>query len=133
MYSHFVGPLVTQALNNYTMEIELEHPVIGQTTKDKFVLDYKNTRSPNVDPNFIDFFFEGELLHGNHKCVLEPEKMAFMNSKTASQLVISESAATCIANSMANSGIGRTFLDKERINKMFQTYDLEFDTTSLSG
>ena len=84
MYSHFVGPLVTQALNNYTMEIELEHPVIGQTTKDKFVLDYKNTRSPNVDPNFIDFFFEGELLHGNHKCVLEPEKMAFMNSKTAS-------------------------------------------------
>ena len=58
--------------------------------------------------------------------------MGFMNTKTASQLVISESAATCIANSMANSAIGRTFLDKKRINKMFESNDLEFDTTSIA-
>ena len=84
IYSDYVGPLMTKALNNYTMEIELGHPAVGQTTKDKFVLDYRNTRSPTVTKDYIDFFFEGEILHGNHKCVLEPEPMSFMNSKTAS-------------------------------------------------
>lgn len=57
--------------------------------------------------------------------------MDFINSNTFSQLVISESAASCIANSMANSKIGMTFLDKDRINKAFKTTNLEFDTTSM--
>ena len=45
--------------------------------------------------------------------------------------MISESAASCIANSMANSAIGRTYLDKARINKAFKTTNLEFDTSSM--
>lgn len=46
-------------------------------------------------------------------------------------MVISESAASCIVNSMANSAIGRTYLDKNRINKAFKTTNLEFDTSSM--
>lgn len=57
--------------------------------------------------------------------------MDFINSNTFSQLVVSESAATCIANSMANSKIGRTVLSKDSINKAFKTTGIPFDTTSM--
>jgi len=70
-------------------------------------------------------------MHNNHTCTIEPDYMDFVNSNTFSQLVISESAASCIANSMANSKIGKTYLDKQAINKAFKTTNLEFDTTSM--
>ena len=70
-------------------------------------------------------------MHSNHECILEADNMDFMNSNTFSQLVISQSAASCIANSMAKSKIGKTFLDKERINKAFKTTNLEFDSSSM--
>jgi hypothetical protein len=64
----------------------------------------------------VDFFFVGEVLHNKHTCQIEADKMDFMNTQTFSQLVISESAATCIANSWAHSLIGVTRLDAARIN-----------------
>lgn len=131
IFSHMLGPVLDEMLNHYKMEIELVHPLEGQGTYDRFTLDYRNTHSPNIAEGYGDFFFLGELMHHNHECVIEPDYMDFMNSNTFSQLVISESAASCIANSMANSVIGRTFLDKDRINKAFKTKGLEFDTTSL--
>lgn len=70
-------------------------------------------------------------MHDSHICTIEPEDMDFINSNTFSQLVVSESAATCIANSMAKSRIGRTLLDKDRINKAFKTTGIPFDTTSM--
>jgi len=45
--------------------------------------------------------------------------------------VISDSSASCIANVMANSAMGKVYLDTERVNKLFGKTDLVFDTTNL--
>lgn len=44
--------------------------------------------------------------------------MNFSNEETFSQWVISESAATCMANSLARSKIGHVHLNKEKIGKL---------------
>jgi hypothetical protein len=131
IFSHMLGPVLDDMLNHYKLNLELPHPIEGQGGYDRFTLDYRNTHSPDIQEGYGDFFFLGELIHNNHTCTIEPDFMDFMNSNTFSQLVISESAATCIANSMANSRIGNVFFDKARINKAFKTKNLEFDTTSM--
>ena len=131
VFSHMLGPVLNDMLNHYRLDLELPHPIKGQGTYDKFTLDWRNTRSPDIQNGYGDFFFLGELMHNNHTCTIEPDHMDFINSNTFSQLVVSESAATCIANSMAASRIGRTYFDKDRINKAFKTKNVEFDTTSL--
>lgn len=131
VFSHMLGPVLNDMLHDYKLDIELPHPLEGQGTYDKFTLDYRNTHSPDIQDGYGDFFFLGELMHDNHTCRIESDNMDFMNSNTFSQLVISESAATCIANSMANSRLGRTYLDKESINKAFKRKDLDFDTNSM--
>jgi hypothetical protein len=53
----------------------------------------------------------GELTKTDHgyaagNCTLEPDVMSFMNSDTFSQLVITESAFSCMMNSFSQSPIG---------------------------
>lgn len=48
LMSAMLGPIMDQILNHYEMEIELNHPIEGQGTKDKFKLDYRNVRNPNI-------------------------------------------------------------------------------------
>lgn len=58
--------------------------------------------------------------------------MDFMNNEVFSQLVISQSAATCILNKVAKSPIGPIDLDKKRWNELFDLNNLNFTTSSLS-
>jgi hypothetical protein len=67
------------------MKMTLPTPIAGQKTSSQFMLDIRNTADPNIQENFVDFFFVGELIHNNHECNLEPkEDLDFMNSKTFS-------------------------------------------------
>lgn len=61
--------------------------------------------------------------------------MKFHEHSTYSQWVISDAAATCMANAFAESAIGKVKLNKEHIKSMFKDYEdqaLDFDTTSLA-
>jgi hypothetical protein len=67
------------------------------------------------------------------QCTIEPDYMDFLNSETFSQLVISESAASCFMNTWAGSNIGKFDLDEEKINLLFEMDDLKFDTSAISS
>ena len=62
---------------------------------------------------------------------MEPDWTDFINSDTFSQIVVSESAATCILNSFANSEIGQVQLNKGLLNEMFGKHNLEWTSSSL--
>jgi hypothetical protein len=111
IFSKVGGPLMDRVLNDYVTEIVLPTPFAGQDGAAKFVLDYRHTMSPEIHYGYIDMFIVGELAyiphigldstrHGSagYDCTLEPDWTDFINSDTFSQIVISESAATCMAN-----------------------------------
>jgi len=101
--------------------------------------------SPYIGDGYIDFFINGEILykpkemegkygHGSKAttCEIEPDYMTFANTDTFSQLVISESAATCWLKSFAASDIGLVYINKQKANEMLGMDHLEFDTTFLA-
>ena len=57
--------------------------------------------------------------------------MDFMNNQQFSQLVISESAFTCMLNQFAKSKLGVLDLNEERINKLFGVDYIKLDTQSI--
>jgi hypothetical protein len=102
----------------------LKSPFAGQNTKAAFEFDYRNTQSPFIGEGFMDLYFLGELLyvpgkgmkkdeHGSEfiPCTLQPDAMGFLNTETFSQLVITESAFTCMLNSISQSPIGKLHLN----------------------
>lgn len=87
----------------------------GQDTIAKFDFDFRNTWSPVIGDGYMDMFFLGELTYDGSTCEIESDDMNFMNGNTFSQLVVSESAATCALNSISNSPIGEIHLDSNKI------------------
>ena len=68
-------------------------------------------KSPVINPNSLELYMYGEILHSDHVCELAPDEMDFREDLDKySQLVISESVATCILNNFAASPIGRISL-----------------------
>lgn len=131
IFTHMLGPVLDEMMNHYRTNIRLPSPLLGQTSSDIFSFDFRSVRSPNIQEGYVDLFILGELIHNNYECVLEADDMGFVNNNVFSQLVVSESAATCIANSMARSRIGRVYLTEDKINKLFQEHDFKFTTTSM--
>lgn len=101
-----------------------------------FELDYKQTADPNFHQGAIDFFFTGEMLYQGEGCPMEHDWMDFMDGtmSTSSQLVVSESAATCIVNQIGRSKLGNILIDNEKLNAFWGTGEqLKMDTTFLSS
>ena len=99
--------------------------------------DMRNVRSPYIGDGFMQLFYSGELAYkhlNNNKCKMDPKPMKFHEHSTYSQWVVSDAAATCMANAFAESPIGMVKLNKEHIASMFKDYDqaLEFDTSSIA-
>ena len=114
-----MGPVVDKMLGHYKTEITLKSPYPGQNTEATFEFDFRNTKSPFIGDGYIDLFFLGEIIHPGHECTIEPDFMDFINSETFSQLVISESAAKCMANTIAASPIGITHMNTQTMRALF--------------
>lgn len=120
-------------LGNYETTVTLPSIWRGQETQSLFTFDYRNTRNPYIGNGYIDMYFLGELNYGvsRDQCTMEPEYMDFVNSATFSQLVISESAASCFMNSWAKSHIGKFDLTEDKLNMMFETDYIKLNTTAV--
>ena len=101
--------------------------------------DFQNNYAPVLSQNHIEFGTIGEVMHGVTKesqCSLDPKPMKFLNHETTfAQLLVSEAAATCMANAFASSEVGKVLIDKKTINQMFASSnlgELHFNTTSLN-
>merc|ERR1711907_596999 len=80
----------------------------------------------------IDFFISGEMIYGGNNCTLEADNLEFsVAGSTMSQIVISESAASCIANNVARSHLGHITLNQQTVKELWGEPDLEFTTTTL--
>jgi hypothetical protein len=129
IFSNMMGPIMDQMLNHYTTSVVLKSPFAGQHSSALFEFDFRNTQSPFIGQGYMDMYFLGELLYtpskeikkGEHgaiatACTLDPDYMQFMNSETFSQIVITESAFSCIMNSISQSPIGRLHLNAMTMN-----------------
>ena len=135
-----------EALNHYSTSFFLDSPLNGQNTWAVFDFDWKSTWSPVIGNGYIDLFILGEMFYqpydfgllepGDHgwesnACQLDPEVMDFMESETFSQLVITESAFSCMVNAISQSPMGLITLNTEKMNALFFRNDLVFDTKTL--
>ena len=99
IFNGFLGPIMTSFLNNYQLNLMVPAYFPGaQDASAMFTIDYRNTIDPYIGEGWIDLFFLGEYIYEGKGCDLEHDEMDFMGDiDTAySQLMISESAMTCI-------------------------------------
>lgn len=91
------------------------------------------TQAPYIGEGWIDFFINGELQYGGEDCnTLENDNLQFSTaSSTMSQLVVSEAAATCIANQVAKSHLGHINLNSQTVRDLWGDGKQNFTTTSL--
>jgi len=82
----------------------------------------------------IDFRFFGELEFHDHECTLEHEAFDFLEVELAqtSQIVITDSVASCNLNAIAKSQIGKLEFNEQKLNTFFGVDYLKFDTTSFA-
>lgn len=82
----------------------------------------------------MDMSLVGELLYKDHSCNLDAEPLDFDNGIDASfsQVVISDSLASCILQNFALSRLGSVTLDTDRVNKLFGRNDIKMDTSFLA-
>ena len=131
IFSDMLGPVMDDLLHHYRYEFVFPSLVRGQNTYDVFEVDYRNTWSPQLYDGHIDFFMAGDLFYNGKGCQLTADFLSFDEGDVDSQIVVSESAATCWANQIAKSNIGHVTFDQDRINAFWGSDgSLGFNTTS---
>lgn len=122
-------------LNYYRMPLKLKGWA-QKDLKDDFMIDYRNTADPEIEEDFITFSFMGELFYTDSLgaydgCFdLSPKKVRPLKSDF-SQLVITDAAATCIAEAVQKSKLGKFILNERTLNELMGTTDLKWDTNHL--
>ena len=82
IFSDLLGPIMDTYLNHYYREFLLKSQVPGQLTADFITLDYRHTRSPRIQEDFIEFDIVGDFLLRGESCEnFTPEKVNFMEGK----------------------------------------------------
>lgn len=64
----------------------------------------------------MDTYFVGALTYHGNACELEHDYFDFMDAQEFSQVVITESAATCALNNIASSKIGKLEFNEKKAN-----------------
>lgn len=75
---------------------------------------------------------KGDHGYESTACTLDPDFMSFMNSETFSQIAITESAFTCMINSITQSPIGKLSLNAFTLNQLFGTENIKFNSSSIA-
>jgi len=135
IFTNMMGPVMDSFLNHYMFPFAFPSLVRGQNSWDIFTLDFRNTQSPYIGDGWIDFFISGEMIYGGEGCTLEPDNIQFSegNKNTMSQLVVSESAATCMANQAAKSHLGQIALNQKTVSDLWAIPGMNFTSTSLKN
>lgn len=127
-----MGPVMDNFLNHYQFPFAFPSLVRGQNTWDIFNFDFRNTQSPYIGEGWIDFFLHGELQYAGKGCQLDADNLEFsVAGSTLSQIVVSESAMTCIANRLTESNIGKVVLNTQTVSDLWDDPETVFTTSSL--
>lgn len=138
MLSDYLGPIISKYLDQYHLKMILDSPFSGQGTSAEFSLDYRSVAKPEIFNGWMEFDILGEmmfksLVKGTYQdCHMNPLPMKYLRDKKYwSQLVVSEAAADCFANAIAQSAIGRIELTDQKLNDMFRMNWFQLSTNSL--
>lgn len=138
IFTRFGEPFLQRLLNDYRLPLDnVRSPFQGQPVHDvNFQLDFRNTMDPEITSERIDFKFFGELVFADHICTLEHEPFDFLGEDVfdagTSQIVITDSAASCNLNAIAKSDLGKFSFNEAKLNQFFGVDYLKFDTTSFA-
>jgi len=116
------GPVLTEFMNDYKFPLpSMPSPFHGQDTSADFSLDYRQTIDPFIGDGWLDTYFLGELIWNGDMmgCAYDHDFFDFMDATTFSQLVISETAASCALNNIAKTPIGKLDFTEDKINQFF--------------
>lgn len=75
----------------------------------------------------------GEVMYGYSACALAPDNFDFMQAEVYSQVVMTESAASCFFNSVAASPIGKFNLNQNKTNMLFNVTDIVTDSSAMAN
>jgi hypothetical protein len=108
LYSRFGEPVMTSFLNGFKLPLpDVPSPFTGQPSFGSFNFDYRNTMDPIIytDVRGLDFKFYGELEFHDHECTLVHEPFDFLEVEltSTSQIVMTDSVASCNLNAIAKS------------------------------
>lgn len=108
VYADQMEPILTYAMNDYKLPFTLPNLLPGQSVASDFELDFRNTYKPFIGNGFMEMWFIGDLLFDGKSCGVNFQEvpMAFIEDDKFTQLVMTESALSCIANSIAASNHG---------------------------
>lgn len=100
-------------------------------------LDFRHVtdRDPYIGNGFMDYMSIGEFLMDDKGCpddMIVDNNIHFYDIHDQSQLVIGESAATCILYQWSKSPLGRFHMNEEKFNSMFNVEGYSFNTSSLA-
>jgi len=87
---------------------------------------------PYLGQGWMDTYFLGELTYQGRGCPLEADYFDFMDDQEFSQLVMSESAATCALSNIAQSNIGKLDFNEARLNQFFGVDNIKFDSSAFA-
>jgi hypothetical protein len=135
IFSQIGEPVLTSFFNNYKMILrDMPSPFLGQEgTYADFQFDWRSTQDPVIKEGQIDMRIVGEVMYGYSACALEPANFDFMQAEVYSQVVMTESAASCFFNSVAASPIGSFNLNQNKTNMLFNVTDIATDTSAMAN
>ena len=130
-----IEPVMTDFLNNYQFPLHLNDFFKGQDAQGDFFVDLRHVPylNPRIGTGFMDFYFIGEMIYKDENCgdQIVDSNIHFFDVQDQSQLVIGESAFSCIANQWAKSDLGKIYLNEDKFNKLFMVEGYKLNTTSL--
>ena len=147
LLSNVAGPMMDEYLSHYTYTFEHDSWITGQSSKGAFTFDYKNTHDPWISEGYADFRFIGELrrdveigqtiIHSessNGCSNFDPDFLGWYGDHIESQLVISSAAATCAAESISRTDIGKFHLNRKTLAELIgiDLSEVWLNSTSLS-
>lgn len=124
-------------MNGYYLPIYLPEIAPGQSGGGDFNLDFRMTQKPTIENGYMDLFMVGafDWTQAEESCEsvgFANNNIHFYNNAQVSQIVLTDSAATCAANQIAKSPIGHLEFTNEKWNQFWHVDEPAFlDTTSL--
>lgn len=71
-----LGPIMDTYLKHYQHQMVVKSQIPGQLSADLITFDYRNTKSPKINENYIEFDLLGDFIYHNESCYnLNPKEI----------------------------------------------------------
>lgn len=125
VFTNMLGPVMDKFANHYQMPQVIESIADGTDASWVYFVDYRNTRNPYIGENRVVFSLYGEMYAlSRDRCDhYDPEQIYLLPEVPDSQLVMSPTFATCLAQQISQTDLGKYILNKRYFNALIHNKD----------